>query len=150
MYIPVVVYLFQSQKIYLSHLTHFYPIVQWHSPLPLASWILHSLPAVAATNSRDEPSTIVACIVWNMNWQHTAHAPAFPVEREWLTDTVSEWVSEWARVPASPPVCSCCPDSALHLSQSLNSSSCSCCQSVVFPRLMVRYSWWKQSLGKAL
>ena len=35
------------------------------------------------------------CSVWNMNWQ-------------WET----EWVSKWARVPASPPGCSCCPTSA--------------------------------------
>ena len=70
----------------------------------------------------------------------------FQRESDWLT----QWVNEWVNEPVSPPVCSCCPDSALHLSQSLNSSSCSCCQSVVFPRLMVRYSWWKQSLGKAL
>ena len=60
------------------------------------------------TISRDDPSQIVACSVWNMNWQHTAPASAFSVDREWLT----EWMSDWARVPASSPVCSCWPDSA--------------------------------------
>ena len=66
-----------------------------HSPLPLASWILHSLLAVAATNSRDKPSWLVACSVWNVNWQHTAPAPAFSVEKEWVSHSVSDWVSEW-------------------------------------------------------
>ena len=51
------------------------PFTSAHSPLPLASWILHSLPSVAATNSRDEPSWLVACSVWNVNWQVTAPAP---------------------------------------------------------------------------
>ena len=63
-----------------------------HIPLPLALLIFYSLPA---TNSRDEPSRLVACSVWNMNWQHTAPAPAFSVEKESVSDSVSEWVSEW-------------------------------------------------------
>ena len=29
----------------------------------------------------------------------------------------------------------------------LTSGNFSCCQSLVLPRLMVRYSWWRQSLG---
>ena len=66
-----------------------------HSTLPLASLILHFLLAVAATNSRDEPSQIVACSVSNVNWQRTAPAPSFSVEREWVSDSVSEWMSEW-------------------------------------------------------
>ena len=33
------------------------------------------------------------------------------------------------------------------LSQSLTRGSCSCCQSLVFPRLMIKYSWWRGSLG---
>ena len=35
----------------------------------------------------------------------------------------------------------------LHLPKSLTSGSFSCHQSLVLPRLMVRYSWWRQSLG---
>ena len=34
----------------------------------------------------------------------------------------------------------------LHLPKSLNSGSISCCQSLVLPRLMVSYWWWRQSL----
>ena len=35
----------------------------------------------------------------------------------------------------------------LQLPKSLTSGSLSCRQSLVLPRLMVRYSWWRQSLG---
>ena len=38
-------------------------------------------------------------------------------------------------------------DLPLHLPKSITSGSFSCCQSLVLPRLMVRYSWWRQSLG---
>ena len=48
-----------------------------HSPPPLVSWIFHFLPAVDATISRDKPSWLVECSVWNVNWQPTALAPAF-------------------------------------------------------------------------
>ena len=61
---------------------------------------------VAVTNSRDKPSWLVTCSVWNVNWQPTALALAFSVQRESVSDLVSEWVSEWlsdwARVRASP------------------------------------------------
>ena len=49
-----------------------------------------------------------------MNWQHTAPCPTFSVQRgsDWKTQWETEWVIKWARVPASPPGCSCCPTSA--------------------------------------
>ena len=117
---------------------HFFITINYHlhSPPPLASWILHSLPALAATNSRDEPSWLVACSLWNMNWQLPAPAPAYSLEREWPRDWVSE--SGSLPLPQSAPVPQILP---LHLSKSLTSNSCSCCQSLVIPRLMVRYSW---------
>ena len=88
--------LFTVQCIYCQFIQCLlYIVVTIHSPLPLASWILHSLPAVAATHSRDEPTWLVACSVWNMNWQHTGPAPAFSVEREWVRDSVSDWLCEW-------------------------------------------------------
>ena len=65
-------------------------------------------------------------------------------------EKVSEWLSEWVNEPGSLPLPQSAPVSQLlplHPSQSLTSGSCSCCQSLLFPRLMVRYSWWRQSLG---
>ena len=47
-------------------------------------------------------------------------------------------------LPQAAPVVQHLP---LHLSQSLTSGSWSCCQLLVFPRSMVRYSWWRRSLG---
>ena len=75
------------------------------SPLPLASWILHSLPAVAATDSRDDTSWLVACSFWNMDWQRPAPAPAFPryivkhfqFQRSLRTDILSSNFQELAR-----------------------------------------------------
>ena len=65
--------------------------------------------------------------VWNMNLHYTASAPSFSLEREW----VSDWGS----------------DLPLHLSQSFTRSSCICRQSLVLPRSMVKYSWWRRSFG---
>ena len=111
---------------------------------PVASWILHSLPSMTSTNFRDEPSWRV----WNINWQQTAPAPAFSVDRvsEWL----SEWLSKWMSEPWSLPL----PQSAhvaqlltLHLSKSLTSGICSYCLSLVFQRSMAMFSWWRRLLG---
>ena len=67
-----------------------------------------ALPTLGGcTHSRDEPSWLVAYSIWNMNWQHTAPDHTFSVERE--SEWVTQCVSEWARVLAFPPVCSCCP-----------------------------------------
>ena len=93
-----------------------------HSPLFLASQILHSLLSVAATNSRDEPSWLVACSVWNLNWQHIAPAPAFSVEREWVvTQWVTQWVSKWAST-AHWSYCGCTLGLPYMLKQLLGSS----------------------------
>ena len=62
--------------------------------------------------------------VWKVRWQHTAPSNSF-----------------------SAPGCSCWPASARCLPKSLTSGSFSCRQSLVLSRLMVRYSWWRQSLG---
>ena len=55
-----------------------------------APWDLFS----SSTNSRDEASWLIACTVCNVNLKHTAPAPAFSVERESVSDSVSEWVSQ--------------------------------------------------------
>ena len=68
-------------------------------------------------------------------------------EIKWTTWWVSEWVNEWARVPASPQSAPVAQLLSIYLSQSLTSGSCSCCQTLVFLRLMVRYFWWRGSLG---
>ena len=62
--------------------------------------------------------------VWKVKWQHTAPPPAFSA-------------------PAAPPG----QHLTLHLPKILTSGSFSCCQSLVLPRLIVRYSWWRGSLG---
>ena len=40
------------------------------------------------------------CTVWNVNWQPTALVPTFSVEKEWVSDLVSDSMSEYR---ASPP-----------------------------------------------
>ena len=94
---------------------------------PSAPYILNiAFPTtVADTKSRDKPSWLFSSCVWNVNCQLTDLAPAFSVQREWVSERL---------LP-------------LHLSQSPTISSCSCRQSLVFPRLMIRYSWWRGSLG---
>ena len=70
--------------------------------------------------------------------------------RERVREWVSNWVSEWVSKPGSQPLPQSAPVSQilpLHLSQSFTICSCSCCQSLVIPRLMFRYSWWRRSLG---
>ena len=94
-----------------------------HSPPPLASWILHSLVAAAATHFRDEPSWLFAAV------------------SEMLISSLVlfflHFLPWYAHVAQPLP---------LHLSQCLTSNSCSSLQSLVFPRLIVRYSWWRRSL----
>ena len=63
----------------------------------------------------------------------------------------SVWKVKW-QYTASPPVFSALAAPAgqhlhLHLPKSLSSGSFSCRQSLVLPRLTVRYSWGGQSLG---
>ena len=54
---------------------------------PSAPCILNiALPTtVAETNSRDKPSWLFSCCVWNVNWQPTGLAPVFSVQREWVS-----------------------------------------------------------------
>ena len=79
---------------------------------------------MGAINSRDEPS--------------------------WLVAAVSERLSGSTlllllhSLPQAAPPGQHLP---LHLPKSLTSGSFSCRQSLVLPRLMVRYSWWRGSLG---
>ena len=79
---------------------------------------------MTAINSRDEPS--------------------------WLVAAVSERLSGSTlllllhSLPQAAPPGQHLP---LHLPKSLTSGSFSCRQSLVLPRLMVRYSWWRGSLG---
>ena len=56
---------------------------------------LNSPTALWPLNPKYRTILTSSCSVWNMNWQ-------------WET----EWLSKWARIPASPPGCSCCPTSA--------------------------------------
>ena len=78
------------------------------------------------------------------------------IEPSWLVAAVSEtWVvseklSEWLSEPGSLPLPQAAPVAQhlpLHLYKSLTGGSCSCHQSLVLQRLMVRYSWWRHSLG---
>ena len=78
------------------------------------------------------------------------------IEPSWLVGAVSQtWIGserqiEWVSEPGSLPLPQAAPVAQhmpLHLLQSLTSGSCSCHQSLGLPRLMVRYSWWRQSLG---
>ena len=79
---------------------------------------------MGAINSRDEPS--------------------------WLVAAVSERLSGITlllllhSLPQAAPPGQHLP---LHLPKSLTSGSFSCRQSLVLPRLMIRYSWWRGSLG---
>ena len=79
---------------------------------------------MAAINSRDEPS--------------------------WLVAAVSERLSGSTlllllhSLPQAAPPGQHLP---LNLPKSFTSGSFSCCQSLVLSRLMVRYFWWRQSLG---
>ena len=106
-----------------------------------ASWIWHSLRLVAATNFRDKPSWLVAFIVWNVNWQSTAlRAPcSFIFCTERVSEQLNEWLSEgvsevgYLSLPQSAPVAQLLP---FHPSESITRGSCSCRQSLVFPRLM--------------
>ena len=79
---------------------------------------------MGAINSRDEPS--------------------------WLVAAVSESLSGntlLLLLHSLPPAASPGQHLPLHLPKSLTSGSFSCHQSLVLPRLMVRYSWWRGSLG---
>ena len=73
-------------------------------------------------------------------------APCRERMSEWLNEWLSESVSEpgFLPLPQYTPVAQLLP---LHRSQSLTSGSCSCHQSLGFPRMMVKYSWWRMSLG---
>ena len=75
---------------YKVHMAHCELVLQLYKCMTsdslTAHWPLHPKYRTILTS---------CCSVWNMNWQ-------------WKT----EWVSKWARVPASPPGCSCCPTSA--------------------------------------
>ena len=71
-------------------------------------------------------------------------------EPSWLVAALSERVSGSTlllllhSLPQAAPAGQHLP---VPLPKSLTSGSFSCSQSLVLPRLMVRYSWWRQSLG---
>ena len=79
---------------------------------------------MGAINSRDEPSWLVAAVP-----ERLSSSTLFLLLHS---------------LPQAAPAGQHLP---LHLPKSLTSGSFSCCQSLVLPRLMVRYSWWRQSLG---
>ena len=75
-------------------------------------------------NSRDEPSQLVAAVSERL--------------------TGSTLLILLHSLPQAAPARQHLP---LHLPKSLTFGSFSCRQSLVLPRLMVRYSWWRRSLG---
>ena len=92
--------------------------------IPMSCLNVHCLPAMAAINSRNETF--------------------------WLVAAVSERLSGSTQLlllhslPQSAPAGQ---HLSLNLQKSLTGGSFSFGQSLVLPRLMVRYSWWRQSLG---
>ena len=79
---------------------------------------------MAAINSRDEPSWLVAAVSERLSC--TTPLP--------LLHSLSQAAPAGQHMP-------------LHLPKSLTSGSFSCRQSLALPRLMVRYSWWRRSFG---
>ena len=94
--------------------------VSQHRPLPLASRIQHCLPAMAAIMSRDEPSWLVAAVSERLGGSTLLL----------LLHSLPQATLAGQQLP-------------LHLWKSLTSGSFR--QSLVLPRLMVRYFWWRQS-----
>ena len=78
---------------------------------------------MAAINSRDKPSWLVAAVSQKLSG----------ITLLLLLHCLPQAVPAGQHLP-------------LHLPKSLTSGSFCCCQSLVLPRLMVRYFWWRQSL----
>ena len=79
---------------------------------------------MGALSCRDEPSWLVAALSERLN-SSTLHL---------LLHSLIQAAPAGQHLP-------------LHLPKNLTSRSFSCRQSLVHPRLMVRYSWWRQSFG---
>ena len=90
-----------------------------------ALWPLHPVYSTVG-------AILTSCTsVWKENWQHSAPAPAFSLERELVNDSVSDWVSESAPPSLTEP--------QWRQLQLLSITKT--------PNMMVRYSWWRGSLG---
>ena len=71
-------------------------------------------------------------------------------EPSWLVAAVSEKLSSSTLFIFQHSLLQAAPAGQhlpLHVPKSLSSGSFSCRHSLVLPRFMVRYSWWRQSLG---
>ena len=139
------------------------------APLMIHCWSTSYAPCwnIALSLSKEATKTIFNpmwiavnchCLATALCHLHPKYSTAYPQrgaicsrdEQSWLVAAVSEKLKGSTlllllhSLPHAAPPGQHLP---LHIPKSLTSGSFSYCQSLVLPRLMVRYSWWIGSLG---